>query len=188
MIHYEPIAKEDIDMIADLTAEHLTHGDYVLNEIRTSAKTENYYGVKAMEDGKLVGYLTFKRGIEFTLPHPELTEEIVQISSGEYVFTGDAISVDSNFRRRGVARELTLRARDQMLALGGRYFLGELWVHPDGSVPARTPTEYYGETVFEEYVPFFYRDLPRYGMCCPICGEDCRCGALMRLVRLKGDT
>ena len=186
-MEYLPITKDDIRPIIDLTVEHLTHGDYIVNEISRAAEAGNYYGIKAVEDGVLAGFNTYKRGIEFTLPHPELSELIRDLAPEEYVFNGDSFYVDSRFRRRGVGRELTFLARDDMLSRGGRYFLGELWVHPDGIIPASTPNSFYGETVFERFVPLFYKDLSRYGMCCPICGEDCRCSAVVRLARFKGD-
>jgi len=187
-MEYQPITKDDIDPIIELTLTYLTNGEYIADEICRAAEEGNYYGVKAVEDGKIVGFNTVKRGIEFTLPHPEIEKVIRNLTPDEAcVFNGDSFYVDRNYRRRGIGRELTFLARDQMMALGGRYFLGELWVHPDGVVPASTPNSYYGETVFERLVPFFYRDLPRYGMRCPICGDDCQCSAVVRLTRFKGD-
>jgi GNAT superfamily N-acetyltransferase len=186
-MEFKYITKDDIGPIIDLTLEHLTNGDYISKEISRAVEEGNYYGVKAVENGVLAGFNTYKRGIEFTLPHPELTEVISKLAPEESVFNGDAFYVDQRFRRKGIGRELTFRARDHMMALGGRYFLGELWVYPDGIIPASTPNSYYGDTVFERLVPFFYRDLPRYGMRCPICGEDCRCSAVVRLARFKGD-
>ena len=186
-MEFKYITKDDIDPIIELTMKHLTYGDYVANEIRRSVEEGNYYGVKAVENGVLAGFNTYKRGIEFTLPHPELSEVISKMAAKENVFTGDAFYVDSGHRRQGIGRELTFKARDHMMALGGRYFLGELWVYPDGIVPASTPNSYYGNTVFERLVPFFYRDLPRYGMRCPVCGENCVCSAIVRLCRFKGD-
>ena len=187
MVVYKPITKDDVGQIIDLTMRYLTHGDYIADEISRSVRKGNYYGVMALEDGNVVGFNAVKRGIEFTLPQPELEAEIAKLVPNELVFNGDTFYVDSRYRRRGIGRELTLIAKDQILALGGRYFLGELWVHPDGSTPASSSNQCYGETVFEQLVPLFYRELPRYGMCCPICGEDCRCGAVIRLTRLKGD-
>ena len=184
---YKPITKDDIGRIIDLTMQHLTYGNYIAEEISRSAEKGNYYGVIALEDGEVVGFNAVKRGIEFTLPHLELEAEIAKLVPDELVFNGDTLYVDSRYRRRGIGREMTLIARDQILALGGRYFLGELWVYPDGSIPASSSNQCYGETVLERLVPLFYRDLPRYGMCCPICGEDCRCGAVVRLTRLKGE-
>ena len=86
--------------------------------------------------------------------------------------------------KESIGTEMTRRARDMMLRLGGEYFLGELWVYPDGRRPSATPTNDYGETVYEEYVPYFYKDLDKYGMKCVVCGDHCRCGAGIRMVRL----
>jgi hypothetical protein len=53
-----------------------------------------------------------------------------------------------------------------------------------GGGPSVTTTNEYGETVYEEYVPHFYQDNEKYGLECAVCGEHCRCGAVVRLVRL----
>ena len=37
---------------------------------------------------------------------------------------------------------------------------------------------------YEEYVPHFYKDNDQYGLECAVCGEQCLCGAIVRLVRL----
>ena len=49
-----------------------------------------------------------------------------------------------------------------MLKLGGEYFLGELWVYPDGKRLSATPTDNYRETIYEEYVPHFYKDNDKF--------------------------
>ena len=183
-----PITQDDIEEIISLTVEHLTHGDYVADKMSRSASSGNYYGFKVEDDGEMKGFLTFKRGIEFTLPHPEMMEEITSRFPEEEVFNGDSFYVDPSLRRQGIGRELMRLSRDKMLELGGRFFLEEMWVYPDGKVPAKSPTDNFGESVYEKLIPLFYKELPRYGMCCPVCGEDCRCGAYMRVLELKGDT
>ena len=181
---YRKIGAEDVEVIAIMTAHYLTEGEYVVNSIRKAAARGIYFGVKAMEGGRMTGYLTLRSGIDFTVPHPELERKIRGLAREEEICTGDAFYVSPQFRRRGIGSELTRLSRQYMVSLGFRYFMGELWIHPDGGIPAGTPTELYGQTIFEEYVPLFYKDLPRYGMRCPICGENCRCGAVLRLVRL----
>jgi GNAT superfamily N-acetyltransferase len=183
-----PITSDDITQIISLTMEHLTRGDYVADMMSQSAQSGNYFGFKVEEDGEMKGFLTYKRGIEFTLPHPEMLEEISSRFPEKEVFTGDSFYVDSSLRRRGIGRELMRLSRDRMLQQGGRYFLEEMWVYPDGKIPAKSPTDNFGETVYERLVPGFYRELHRYGMCCPVCGEDCRCGAFVRVLELKGDS
>ena len=184
MIEYSEINQADTDWIISWTHVHLTRGDYVTDCIRKSAALGNYYGVKASDQGKIVGFLTFKRGIDFTYPHPELEERILRLADAEETFSGDGIFVDPAYRRAGIGRRMTRLARRKMLSLGGRFFLGELWIYPDGRTPSASPTDDYGQTVYEETVPLFYRDNRRYGLECAICGKNCRCGAVVRLVRL----
>ena len=185
MVNYSGIDRKDIDWIISWTWDHLTKGDYIRSCILESAAEGNYYGVKAVEGDRIVGFLTFKRGIAFTYPHPELEAEIAALADPETVFNGDGIFVSPEYRRAGVGGRMTRLARDRMLELGGVWFLGELWVHPDGTVPSASPTEDYGTTEYERTVPMFYEENGKYGLECAICGKNCRCGAVIRLVRLE---
>lgn len=184
MIRYQEIDESDIDWIIEETYSHLTSGDYIGKCIRSSLEIGNYYGIKALDGNEKVGFLTFKRGIEFTYSHPDLESKISEMAPEDMVFSGDGIYVQQSFRKAGIGTEMTCRARDMMKELGGEYFLGELWVYPDGHRLSVTPTNNYGETMYEEYVPYFYRDNGDYGLACAVCGEHCRCGAVIRLVKL----
>lgn len=185
MLRYEEITDSDIDWVIEEICSNLTKGQYIETCIRNSLEEGNYYGIKALDGDERVGFLTFKRGIEFTYPHPDLEDKIAAMVPAEKVFNGDGIYVKHSIRKGGIGTEMTRRARDKMLRLGGEYFLGELWVYPDGQRPSATPTNDYGETVYEEYVPHFYKDNDKYGLECAVCGEHCRCGAVVRLVRLR---
>ena len=185
MVTYSRIDRKDIDWIIAWTFENLTKGDYIRSCILESAAEGNYYGVKAVEGERIVGFLTFKRGIAFTYPHPELEREIAGLADEDTVFNGDGIYVSPEYRRGGVGSTMTRMAREQMLELGGVWFLGELWIYPDGQIPSASPTEDYGITEFERTVPMFYAENEKYGLECAICGRHCRCGAVVRLVRLE---
>jgi GNAT superfamily N-acetyltransferase len=178
------ITGDDEEEIIALTLKHLTDGSYVENCMRRQFSSGKYLGVKATENGELAGYLTFKEGIDFTYPHPELAEEAKKEAKGRKVFTGDAIYVNPKYRNRGLGGKLTAMARDIMLENGGYYFLGEMWIYPDGMIPAYSPSKIYGEYEYEKKVPMFYKDNKKYGLTCPICGEECKCGALISLIRL----
>ena len=183
-MEFSSVTEEDEDRIIALTLEHLTDGAYVENCMRKQFASGKYYGVKATEDGELAGYLTFKEGIDFTYPHDELRSEVIKEAKGRKVFTGDAIYVNPKYRKCGLGGKLTAMARDIMIDHGGYYFLGEMWIYPDGTIPAHSPSKIYGEYEYEKIVPMFYKDNKKYGLTCPICGEDCKCGALIRLIRL----
>ena len=185
MLKFEEIDETDINWIIRETALHLTSGQYIEDLIRKSINEGNYYGVKALNGNEKAGFLTFKHGIEFTYPHPKLESKIARMVPVNKVFSGDGIYVRQSIRRGGIGTEMTRMARDMMKKLGGEYFLGEPWVYPDGRRPSETPTAGYGETVYEEYVPYFYKDNSRYGLACAVCGTECRCGAVVRLVKLS---
>ena len=181
---YSEIGKEDIEAVADMAEQYLTHGTSIREAIIREAARNNYYGVKALEDGKMVGFFTYKEGIDFTLPHPELEQKIRALTQGGIIFNCDAIFVNDAYRHKGLGEEMTRRAVSSMRKMGGRYFLFELWIYPNGKIPALNMTEKSLEIIFDERVERFYKDLPRYGMTCPICGANCRCGALIRVFAL----
>ena len=184
-IRYAPVEREDIETIIALTEEHLMHGERIGESIRESVAEGNYYGVKAVEDGKIVAFVTCKKGIELTCPHPEAERRLAECSAGKTVFTGDALYVARSHRNRGIGTQLQIRDRELQLSLGGTHALLEVWRHPDGRMPSGHISHNYGELVFQEYIPEFYREAARFGMECPLCGSECKCGAELRLFRLR---
>ena len=183
-LRYSEIDENDIDTISTMTERYLTHGNYIRKAITREASRHNYYGVKVEDGTRMVGFLTFKEGIDFTLPHAELEQKIRAMTTDGMVVNGDAVFVNPAYRKCGLGGGMMRRSLSIMRAMGAKYLLLEFWIYPDMKIPALYLPDANLKILYEERLEQFYRDLPRYGMTCPICGKDCRCGALIRLFAL----
>ncbi len=185
-MEYSNITSDDIPQIIECTQKYLTDGEEIKEEIELSAEEENYFGVKATEGGELIGFLTIKKGIQFTCPHPYLEREIRKAANRKTVSFVDGIWVCKNHRGKGVSGELARRTKKLLKDIGAEYIFIEEWIYPDGHIPAERLLSSYGEPVYEKEIPMFYRDMAKYGMKCPICGENCKCGAKIKMYNAEG--
>lgn len=183
-LHYSEVGKEDIETISRMAEQYLTRGYYNSTEIAEEMSRHNYYGMKAQDNGQIVGFVTYKEGIEFTLPHPALEQKIRSLTADGVMFDIETIFTNPSYRHQGIGVELMRRSLSAMRAMGVKYLLFECWVYPDGTSPALHLPGSDLPIIYEERLEHFYRDLPRYGMACPLCGENCQCGALIRLFSL----
>ncbi len=186
MVTYSCIEEKDLDQIIALYETYLNRGGYIRDTIRKEFHTDDYLGLKACDGGKLVGFFSGQGGIGFTYPHPELENEIREVAGDRKLYTPDGLLVLEAYRKKGVAKELVRRMKRALLSKKVALALVELWIYPDGSVPAQNPLRGIGEAVYQKKIPLFYKDLKKYNIKCPICGDDCRCGALIELLEVRG--
>ncbi len=184
-LQYEPIAKENAQEIVGLYESYLNGGQSVREHVLEGMRDKNYAGFRAVCKGETAGFISGRGGVDFTCPNPRLEGEITGMFP-QRIYTLDALVVRPGFRRRGIAAELLERMRREMLRMGYRLALTELWMYPDGSIPAEKALFRYGLTLYEKCIPHFYKDLKRYAIRCPVCGEDCRCGAKIKVIDLRG--
>ena len=184
MIEYRPIRSADIPQITALYAQYLNSGESISESIRAAWRDGSYMGFAAHEEGKLLGFVTVRRGIVFTYPHPELESELAEVTKGMRTAYCDALVVLPDRRREGTAHVLCAKVRDLLLQISIDHFLAEVWIYPDGTAPAQQAFETVGKVVWKRRIDGFYRDLARYGMSCPVCGTDCVCGAWIELMEL----
>lgn len=185
MIAYSGIEEKDLDQVIALYEAYLNSGNYIRDAMRTEFYSSDYLGMKACDGDKLVGFFVGQEGAGFTYPHPELESEIRKLAGDRKLYTPDGLLVLEAYRERGVAGELVRRMKEALLCKKVELALVELWIYPDGSIPARKPLMGIGKTVYQKKIPLFYKDLKKYKIKCPICGDDCRCGALIELLEIK---
>ncbi len=181
---YLPISEADIPEIISLYAKHLNEGESISASISSAWENGSYMGFIAKENGETAGFMTVRRGIAFTYPHPDLEAEIAEISKGKKIAYCDALLVLPKNREEGTAHELAAKVKEFLRNMGVELFLSEIWIYPDGTSPAQKVFESVGTVVWKERSDDFYRDLASYGMSCPICGTDCVCGAWIELMEL----
>ena len=162
-LQYEPIAKENAQEIVGLYESYLNGGQSVREHVLEGMRDKNYAGFRAVCKGETAGFISGRGGVDFTCPNPRLEGEITGMFP-QRIYTLDALVVRPGFRRRGIAAELLERMRREMLRMGYRLAL----------------------TLYEKCIPHFYKDLKRYAIRCPVCGEDCRCGAKIKVIDLRG--
>lgn len=184
MVIYSVIEEEELEQVIALYEAHLNSGGYIRNALRTEFHTGDYLGIKACDGDKLVGFFTGQGGIGFTYPHPELEREVLEWAGGRKLYTPDGLFVLEEYRKKGIAGELVRLMKEALLSKNVELALVELWIYPDGSVPAKKPLAGIGKAVWQKEIPLFYKDLKQYQIKCPICGDDCTCGAMIELLEV----
>ena len=175
---FSEIEQGDIHRIIDLTLRFLTRGKVIKEEILDSVGEGNYFGYKCCaENGELAGFMTFKKGLSFTFPHPELEKEVRVISSGKIVYLADGLWVSPGYRSQGIGAALFRKVGEGIAKTNADFLLIEEWVYPTGESPIGMLTHIWGTPVYAKSIPMFYKGMEKYGLTCPICGRDCKCSA-----------
>ena len=187
MITYREIEEKDLEQIIRFYEKYLNSGSYIREGIIEGFRNKGYIGIKAEYDGRMVGFISGRSGIDFTYPHPQLEQKIRELSGGGKIYTPDAIVVLPEYRIHGIGHKLIRKMHNKMMKEGHKLALVELWIYPDGTVPAQSPVKEFGTMVFSQKVPMFYKDNQKYQILCPKCGEDCKCGAMIELWDLWED-
>jgi ribosomal protein S18 acetylase RimI-like enzyme len=181
-ITYSELEEKDFPEFLRLYEEYLNSGEYIRKTLEESLLKPGYVGIKAEAGGEIIGLFTGKQGLDFTCPHPELEKELEPYMRGHKYFSVDAQLVKPEYRHHHVAAKMVDRVREEILKQGCEYYIAEMWVYPDGSIPAEESMERMGRVVYRKLVPDFYKDLYKYGIGCPVCGKYCKCGALIEVM------
>jgi hypothetical protein len=157
------------------------------NYIALGMEDCDYVGFKAVCEGKIVGLVSGRSGIDFTYPHPELEEDIYNQFKNVTLYTPDALIVSQKCRNEGISKKLGDLFIDSLKRKKVQYILTELWIHTDGNIPALNPVSRWGTPVYTKELPLFYDKLSDYGMKCPLCGSNCKCGALVQVLKIENN-
>lgn len=176
-----PMQPDDLAELVRLHALYLNYGEGIHAHFAAVLADPTSVAVKAVCQGRMVGLDIYTRGVALSGGHADLCGQILSVTGEAEVYTGDALLVVPAWRGKGVDRALHRASRRLLAAHGAVYVLYELWVHPDGRVPARRTL-----AQFERRIDFglhrnFYVDFDHYGYFCPLCGAKCRCSARLYL-------
>lgn len=185
MVSYSLITQEDLPQIIYLHETYLNSGSYIRSTIEAAFLAGKYVGYKACDGNKIIGFFSVQEGIIFTYPHEELEKHIHTLVCEREIYTVDGIIVLEEYRNRGIAGELLCLMKEYILKRKENMVLIEMWIYPDGMIPAEKPLMGLGDVVYQEVIPMFYRNIQMYGIECPICGTSCKCGAKIKLLRLR---
>lgn len=188
MIEYSRITIDDLHMVTDMYETYLNSGKFMEAHIREGIESPYFVGYKAMENGRMVGMMTGRGGLDFTYPHPELEAMIQKRFRGEQIYSPDSLTVIDDYRGTDVGFKLGHMVLEEIYKKGYRLLVSELWIYPDGHVPADHILRNWGTVVYEENIELFYKDLYKYKMKCPICGAHCTCGAKILIVKISEES
>ena len=184
MTEFYEFTASDVPEYIDCYEKYLNSGVHVSENIAALFESGKYFGIKAVCDGECAGFLTLMEGLVLTIPHPEVEEEILSLIGQRRFVTVDAFMVLPEFRDKGIGHTLCEKVNAQLLSKGVELFVVEIWVYPDGSSPALSIYEKMGQCLYKKELPGFYADSSKYGIICPSCGRECRCGACMEVIRV----
>ncbi|MDE7479152.1 MAG: GNAT family N-acetyltransferase [Lachnospiraceae bacterium] len=183
-IKYSRISQVDIRRVIEEYEQYLNRGQYIKSDMLRAFHSKGYVGYKAEDGGQIVGIISGRTGIAFTYPHLELEAELREYVSGRDVYTVDSLLVLPEYRHQGIARHLIDDMRKWLLRAGIKLALAEIWIYPDGTIPAATAFSCLGRTLFQRRISMFYKENRTYQIECPICGKNCCCGAVIKIFLL----
>ncbi len=184
MTEYYELTASDLPELVEYYERFLNSGDFVKNNITAAYESGGYFGIKAVADGVSIGYFTVMKEFALTYPHPDIESLLTPILKGRRFVTVDSLMVLPEYREEGIAHELCKKVTQQLKERDIEMLAVEIWVFPDGSSPARVIYEQMGRSIFKKEVPMFYEGASKYGIVCPICGKDCKCGACIEVIEL----
>ena len=184
MVEYIELTASDLPELIEFYERYLNSGDYVRKNITDAFERGEYFGMRAVCDGVSAGYFTFVEGFALTYPHPEVESDMIPVLKDRRHVTVDSLMVVQEYRKKGIGHGLCEKVKEQLYSRGFHVFAVEIWVYPDGSSPGRSIYEKMGHSIYKKVIPGFYSEAFKYGISCPVCGQNCRCGACMEVIEI----
>ena len=180
MLEYLDLQSGDIDEMSELYEKYLNAGENIKAWISEGMNGPGYCGVKCVDGNKMIGVFSARPAVEFTCGHEDIVDLICERWRGLLLYTGDMLVVAPEYRRQGVARELTERLHRSLVQKGCQCFVAEEWHRfVEKDVPADDVLKYLGRKVIVGRYDDFYKNLGMHGLTCPECGTSCCCGAIV---------
>ena len=187
-MEYRLATKADFEDVMRLCANYINPSDAYrayMGRIHDTLGSESVE-LLAFTEGKLVGLVNARAGMHLTGDRQDYFDDIRRNIKDSVIWSAGFVTVDPALQGYSIASELQKRMFAEMKRMGVAYLLCEVWCRPDGYMPSRGLLRY-GSQAVKEYgmVENFYADIPRpEGAVCQVCGENCRCKALIAVVTL----
>lgn len=178
--------REDLPDLIKLYRGYLNDGEAIDSYLRDGMESDGYLAVKCVCDGKTVGIISAKKGLDFTCGHEDLIERIYDKWGSDGIYCGEMLAVLPQYRKMGIAKALTQKLAEALVSAGARYLVLEEWHRSiEDDIPATGIVKYLGnaETICTDRN--FYKDIAKYGLTCPECGAECHCGAKIIIITLQ---
>ena len=173
----EKMSINDIDLLVNLHAKYLNYGEGVRAHFEAALNDNSTVATKCVCDGEMIGIDIYTSGISLSGDHPDILKMLEMKTLGRVVYTADALFVKESFRKMGATEMLRLSSKDALVKKGAEVAIHELWVHPDGSVPAFNVVKSFSSTEFIGRFKMFYENFHHYGYFCTMCKGVCQCSA-----------
>ena len=171
------ITADDLNAVVKLYEEYLNYGEGVRPHLDKVLRDPDTIALKHTIDGEITGFYIYTKGIALSGGHNDLLEKLAKLSEGKRVYTGDAIVLKREYRRLSIMKTGFDAMLKELRRKGAELLVHELWVHPNGYVPASVMSHVFNKNIFIGRYENFYRDFRHFGFICPICGKDCLCAA-----------
>jgi GNAT superfamily N-acetyltransferase len=175
------ITHADMDELVLLHSIYLNYGEGIRPHFESILNNPKTVALKYVYQNEIVGVLIYTEGIALSGEHHDLEKDIRKKAGDQIVYTGDAVLVKKDYRSMNIAAALYEEAVTELRGQGASLVLHELWVYPDGKIPAQKVLNHYSAHQFLGQFEGFYKDFYHYGYVCPICGEHCICAATLYL-------
>ena len=184
--HVDWMLPDDISTLVELHSIYLNYGDGIRPHFELILRDAESICLKyAAGSGEMGGLIIYVKGVALSGGHSDICGRIAEMTGGAPVYTCDAVLLDKKYRGGAVSPLLYRRAKEELFRKGAKYVLHELWVWPDGTIPARRLPETFNETVDLGLFENFYKDFDHYGYFCPLCKGKCTCYAHIYLSKVE---
>ncbi len=184
-----PLTLDDLDTFVEMHAEFINYGDGVRPYYQKELEDEDTVAFKYVIDDKIAGMVLFAKGLQLSGSHDDVKEKILSVIKDGSIYTGEALFVLPEYRHHRIVDLLLSAVRERLRDKKVVYSMRELWIHPDGTIPAAFTKGMLGSYIDIGTYPLYYKDFSKWGFICSLCGTNCRCSAQIMIdcIFSKGD-
>ena len=183
-IQYIKAEKVDKEAVIALYEQYLDSGEHLRKILEDCFEEESFLGILAVCEERIAGFYFGCSLLEFSVPHPELSAELLKLMQDGDFFVVGGLLVLPEFRGHGIAGNMIKMLKKELQEKKIRYFLVEIAMTPEGEIPSKKLYELTGKVLFSRAIPGFYQEGYRYGVVCAICGTHCKCGACIEVMEV----
>lgn len=182
---FSPICDEDLKEAVTLHKQYIDYGAGIEKEYEDIRKRGDYCGIKIIDSkNHMIGILIFMPGIIFSTEHSEIETDIRRRYPDKNIYSGQIVAIEKKYRKMHLMKPMFQGAIEQLKAKNVDYVVTELWIHPDGDIPAIKVPTYFKSYEHLYDVEDFYKSYYDKHILCPICGEKCICKAAIYVLEV----
>lgn len=182
-MNFEPIEFGDFNELLELYTKYINYGAGAVAEFSRAMNASDSFGFKCTEDGAIIGFVLYENILEYTGGRADFVDEVNADIGCERALTCAAIVVEEKYERHGICSRLMSCGTKEMKKRGFSYLLVDMWIYPDGRIPAEVLLRFAASYKLYGVIENFYKDCYKKEIYCPVCGQRCVCGAKIYLLK-----